>query len=114
MQYQPNYINSNSGPDEILTLPGGRFFNNCKSSSYENDFDCEASLSNKHTDIPFGMWHSKQSYGNTTNDLGVGEYIEIYFKKIVQIRKLVFKPRDDMLTWPSKIILHFKRITLVI
>ncbi|CCF75456.2 cleavage and polyadenylation specificity factor subunit 5 [Babesia microti strain RI] len=105
-EFHPHNNDTICGPDEILTLPGGRFFNNCKSSSYENDFDCEASLSNKHTDIPFGMWHSKQSYG-------VGEYIEIYFKKIVQIRKLVFKPRDDMLTWPSKIILHFKPPTLI-
>lgn len=89
-----------SGEEELLSAPGNRVFKECtESSALTNEYNCIAGLSSLHLDKKFSVWRSA--------DRAIGEFIEVFFNEPVQINKFRFKPRDDMLTWPSEISLKF-------
>ncbi|KJP84988.1 hypothetical protein AK88_05383 [Plasmodium fragile] len=89
-----------SGDEEVLSSPQHEIFKECtESSSLSPEFNCLAGFSTYHRDKKNQIW--KSSHGST------GEYIKIYFKRPVQINKFKFKPRDDMLSWPSELSLLF-------
>ncbi|SCL96192.1 LCCL domain-containing protein [Plasmodium chabaudi chabaudi] len=89
-----------SGEEEILSSPENNNFKECvESSSISKEFNCMSGLSTYHIDKKHNIW-------KTVNN-SIGEYIIIYFKKPVQINKFRFKPQDNILTWPSEILLHF-------
>ncbi|EUD64739.1 hypothetical protein C922_04883 [Plasmodium inui San Antonio 1] len=88
------------GDEEVLSNPQNEAFKECTaSSSLSPEFDCLAGLSTYHRDKKNHTWRSSNG--------SIGQFIKIYFKKPVQISKFKFKPRDDMLTWPSEVALHF-------
>ncbi|GAW79088.1 LCCL domain-containing protein [Plasmodium gonderi] len=89
-----------NGDEGILSNPQNQVFKECtESSSISSEFNCIAGLSTYHRDKKYNIW--KTSNGT------IGEYIEIFFKKPVYINKFKFKPGDDILTWPSEILLRF-------
>ncbi|CXH86529.1 LCCL domain-containing protein [Plasmodium berghei] len=89
-----------TGEEEILSSPENINFKECvESSSISKQFNCMSSLNTYHIDKKHNIW--KTANGS------IGEYITIYFKKPVQINKFRFKPQDNILTWPSEILLHF-------
>ncbi|CDU16073.1 LCCL domain-containing protein, putative [Plasmodium yoelii] len=89
-----------SGEEEILSSPENNNFKECvESSSISKKYNCMSGLNIYHIDKKHNIW--KTANGS------IGEYITIYFKKPVQINKFRFKPQDNILTWPSEILLHF-------
>ncbi|ANQ05983.1 LCCL domain [Plasmodium coatneyi] len=89
-----------SGDEEVLSNPQNEVFMECTaSSSLSAEFNCLAAFSTYHTDKKNHTW--KTSNGS------IGQFVKVYFKKPVQISKFKFKPRDDMLSWPSELALHF-------
>ncbi|CAI7717904.1 LCCL domain-containing protein, putative [Plasmodium vivax] len=89
-----------SGDEEVLSNPQNEVFKECtSSSSLSPEFDCLAGLSTYHRDKKNHTW--KTSSGS------IGQFIKIFFNKPVQITKFRFKPRDDLLSWPSEVALQF-------
>ncbi|KYO03734.1 LCCL domain-containing protein [Plasmodium gaboni] len=96
-----------NGEEQILSLPSNAAFKECEeSSSLSYEFNCIAGLSSLHMDKKFHVWRSSNS--------GIGEYIKVSFNAPVQINKFRFKPRDDVLTWPSEISLLFDDTEVII
>ncbi|KAI4840909.1 LCCL domain-containing protein [Plasmodium brasilianum] len=97
-----------SDEEENLTSPDSAAFKECtQSSALSNEYNCIAALNSYHNDKKFTTWRTGS--GST-----IGEYIQIYFKKPVQVSKFRFKGRDNILTWPSEISLHFDDTEIVI
>lgn len=89
-----------SGEEEILSDPSNKAFKECtESSALTSEFGCMSALSNLHMDKKFGVWRTLNG--------SIGQFIQIFFTMPVQISKFRFKPRDDLLTWPSEISLIF-------
>lgn len=96
-----------SGEEEVLSAPGHRVFKECaESSALSNEFNCMAGLSGLHMDRKLSTWR--------TANTALGEYIHVYFNEPVQVNKFRFKPRDDILTWPSEIGLAFDDTEVVV
>ncbi|PFH33232.1 PA14 domain-containing protein [Besnoitia besnoiti] len=89
------------GEEEVLSLVGGNTYADCTASSEESEvYGCAAGLNGKHMDQPNGVWR-------TLGRNGVGEWIAVKFRKQVQITHFRFKPRDDVVNWPSEITLSY-------
>lgn len=96
-----------SGEEQVLSTPGNNVFKECtESSALTNEFNCLAALNNLHMDKKFSTWR--------TVDNAIGEYIHVFFNDPVQINKFRFKPRDDILTWPSEIALTFDDTQIIV
>ncbi|SBS80028.1 LCCL domain-containing protein (CCp5) [Plasmodium ovale curtisi] len=96
-----------NGEEEVLSSTQSTVFKECTESSYlSKEFNCLAGLSTFHVDRKYSTWR--------TSNGSVGEYIHIYFKKPVQVNKFRFKPRDNVLTWPSEISLQFDDSEVVV
>ncbi|VWU51716.1 LCCL domain-containing protein [Hepatocystis sp. ex Piliocolobus tephrosceles] len=96
-----------NGEEEILTSPKNRAYKSCiESSALSKEFNCLSGLNGSYKDTKYNVW---RSYNGS-----IGEYIKVFFNTSVQINKFRFKPRDDILTWPSEIELHFDDTNITI
>ncbi|CRG93344.1 LCCL domain-containing protein, putative [Plasmodium gallinaceum] len=96
-----------NGEEEVLSSPENSVFKECiESSALTEEFNCLAGLQNLHIDKKYSMWRSSNA--------SIGEYIKVFFNRPVQINKFRFKPRDDILTWPSEISLLFDDTELIV
>ncbi|PFH33369.1 PA14 domain-containing protein [Besnoitia besnoiti] len=85
----------------LVSLTDSEFFSSCTSSSYASTaYDCNAGLSGKNLDLPFGAWR-------TSSGRGIGQYIMVSFSKPIELAAFQFKTLEDPRSWPTEISIEY-------